>query len=381
MFDAIVVGLGGMGSATLYQLANRGLRVLGLEQYTVPHVLGSSHGLTRIIRLAYFESPAYVPLLRRAYELWRELEQSTGQRLLFQTGSIDAGWEPSRTIQGSLDACREHTLPFELLDAASANRRWPGYRLEPGMLALFQPQGGLLAPEACVRAYVSRAVDAGATVRERETVVSWDPGPGAVEVRTASATYRAARLVITAGPWAGQLVPALQDLAVPERQVVMWTAVEDEATFSPDRFPVFNLQASHDTSERYYGFPVHGRPGFKIGRFNHRREHGSPEELRREPDAADEELLREGIRRFFPKANGPMLAIETCLFTNTPDEHFILDRLPGAGDVAIAAGFSGHGFKFCSVVGEIMADLVTEGRSRFDLAMFSAGRFAGRQAP
>jgi len=380
MFDAIVVGLGGMGSATLYHLANRGLQVLGLEQFTVPHVLGSSHGLTRIIRLAYFESPAYVPLLRRAYELWRELEQSADQRLLYQTGSIDAGWESSRTIQGSLEACRAHALPFELLDAVAANRRWPGYQLEPGMLALFQPQGGFLTPEACVSAYVSGAIDAGATVREGEAVVSWEPAPGGVEVRTASATYRAARLVITAGPWARLLVPALQDLAVPERQVVMWTAVKDEATFSPDRFPVFNLQASYDTSERYYGYPVHGRPGFKIGRFNHRREHGTPEELRRGPDAADEELLREGIRRFFPKADGPRLAIETCLFTNTPDEHFILDRLPGAGDVAVAAGFSGHGFKFCSVVGEIMSDLVTEGQSRFDLAMFSAARFGSDQA-
>jgi len=368
-----------MGSASLYQLARRGLNVLGLEQFTVPHAFGSSHGLTRIIRLAYFESPRYVPLLRRAYRLWVELEQSVGERLLYQTGSIDAGWESSRTVQGSLDACREHELPFELIDAASANRRWPGYELDSGMFALFQPQGGFLTPEACVRAHIKLALEGGATVHEREAVVSWEPTPDGVEVRTARATYRAARLVITAGPWAGSLLPVLQNLAVPERQVVMWTAVDDEAVFSPDRFPVFNLQASRDMSDRYYGYPTHGRPGLKIGKYHHRLERGNPEDLRRETDAADEELLREAIRRFFPRANGPTLATETCLFTNTPDEHFVLDRLPEASHVAIAAGFSGHGFKFCSVVGEIMTDLVTEGRSNFDLTMFGAGRFAGGQ--
>jgi sarcosine oxidase len=375
VFDAIVVGLGGMGSATLHQLARRGLNVLGLEQFTVPHVFGSSHGLTRLIRLAYFESPKYVPLLRRAYELWAELERSAGERLLYQTGSIDAGWESSRTVQGSAEACREHSLPFELLDAAAANRRWPAYGLEPGMVAVFQPQGGFLVPEACIRVYVARAVENGAMVHEQEQVVGWEPIARGVEVRTDSAVYRAARLVITAGPWARRLVPMLQDLAVPERQVVMWTAVEDEAVFQPDRCPVFNLQASHDLSERYYGFPMHGRPGFKVGKYHHRRERGDPEALRRETDAVDEEMLRVAVRRFFPKANGPTLATETCIFTNTPDEHFILDRHPDAGHVAIAAGFSGHGFKFCSVIGEIMADLVTEERSRFDLTMFRSDRF------
>jgi sarcosine oxidase len=380
VFDAIVIGLGGMGSASLYQLARRGLTVLGLEQFSVPHAFGSSHGLTRIIRLAYFESPSYVPLVRRAYELWLELERNVDTRLFHRTGSVDAGWESSRTVQGSLEACREHGLPFELLDAASANRRWPGYQLDAGMVALFQPQGGFLTPEACVRAYVRRAIENGAQVHEQEQVVSWQPTPDGVEVRTAHATYRAARLVITTGPWARHLVPALQNLAVPERQVVMWTAVEDEALFEPDRFPVFNLQASHDLSERYYGYPTHGRPGFKIGKYHHRRERGEPDALRRDTNAEDEELLRVAIRRFFPQANGRTLATETCLFTNTPDEHFILDRHPDAGHVAIAAGFSGHGFKFCSVVGEIMADLVTEGGSNFDLTMFGAGRFASRHA-
>jgi sarcosine oxidase len=376
MFDAIVVGLGGMGSASLYHLARRGLKVLGLEQFEIPHRLGSSHGLTRIIRLAYFESPDYVPLLRRAYELWRGLESETGDRLLLVTGSIDAGWEASRTVQGSLAACRDHALPFELLDAASLHRRHPGYELPAGMQAVWQPQGGFLVPERCVTQHVTLAVKHGARVEQHARVLEWEPAGQGVKVRTHANTFHAARLVITAGPWARTLLPMLAELAVPERQVVMWTAVEDEAMFSPERFPVFNLQASHDDSERYYGYPIHGRRGFKIGMYHHRRERGSPEELSRETDSVDEELLRGAIRRFFPRANGPVLAAETCLFTNTPDEHFVLDRYSGASAVVIGAGFSGHGFKFCSVVGEIMADLVTKGTSEFDLRMFGLDRFA-----
>jgi sarcosine oxidase len=377
MFDAIVVGVGGMGSATLYHLARRGLRVLGVEQFSIPHVFGSSHGLTRIIRLAYYESPQYVPLLRRSYELWNQLQAEAGEALLHITGSIDAGWDGSRTVAGSLEACRQHGLPFELLTAAQLHARHPGYELAAGMMAVFQPQGGLLVPERCVTSHVDRARRAGATVVENERVLEWDASSGGVRVRTANDVYTASRLVITAGPWARTLVPSLADVAVPERQVVMWSAVDDESMFSVDRFPVFNLQASRDASEHYYGFPVHGRPGFKIGRYHHRRQRGNPEDLSRQTEREDEEVLRNGVRRFFPRANGPTLATETCLFTNTPDEHFILDHLDGLPHVAMAAGFSGHGFKFCSVVGEIMADLVTEGGSRFDLRMFSASRFQG----
>lgn len=376
MFDAMVVGLGGMGSATLYHLARRGLRVLGVEQFSIPHVFGSSHGLTRIIRLAYFESPNYVPLLRRSYELWNDLQSAAGEQLLYITGSIDAGWDGSRIVAGSLEACREHELPFELLTAAQLHGRHPGYELPAGMMAVFQPQGGLLVPERCVTSHVDGALRAGATVLENERVLEWEVSSNGVRVRTANSVYGASRLVITAGPWARTLVPSLADVAVPERQVVMWSAVEDESIFSVDRFPVFNLQASRDDSEHYYGFPVYRRPGFKIGRYHHRRQRGNPEDLSRQTDSEDEELLRAGVRRFFPRANGAALATETCLFTNTPDEHFILDHLDGLPNVAIAAGFSGHGFKFCSVVGEIMADLVTEGHSPFDLRMFSAARFS-----
>jgi len=265
-------------------------------------------------------------------------------------------------------------LEFTRLTASELHARYPGYELPAGMTAVLQPQGGLLVPERCVMAHVEGARRAGATVVESRRVLGWEASATGVRVRTAGESYDAARLVITAGPWARTLVPALSELAVPERQVVMWTAVEDESLFALDRFPVFNLQASHDDSEHYYGYPIHGRRGFKIGRYHHRRERGDPEDLSRQTDAEDEEMLRVALSRFFPRANGPALALETCLFTNSPDGHFILDRLDGLPNVAVAAGFSGHGFKFCSVVGEIMADLATAGRTRWDLELFRLAR-------
>jgi sarcosine oxidase len=375
-YDVIVIGVGGMGSATLFECARRGLRTLGIEQFDISHELGSSHGLTRIIRLAYFESPAYVPLLVRAYERWRALEDHAGERVFYRTGGIDAGWESSRTVRGSLQACAAYSLPHEILTARQLHARYPGYSLPPGMLAVLQPDGGILEPEHCVRLYVDLARQHGAELRTREAVIGWQASVDEVEVETASASYRAKRLVITAGAWARGLVSQLRSTAVPERQVVLWTEVLEPDLFTPSRFPVFNLQASEDDSERYYGFPAHGRPGFKIGLYHHLRERGDPEELRRAPDEEDEELLRRGIRAYFPKADGPTMARQSCLFTNTPDGHFILDVHPEHPSVAIAAGFSGHGFKFCSVIGEVMADLATRGQSDYDLTPFRIARLA-----
>jgi sarcosine oxidase len=380
-YDVIVIGVGGMGSATLFECARRGLRTIGIEQFDIPHELGSSHGLTRIIRLAYFESPAYVPLLVRAYERWRALEERSGERVFYRTGSIDAGWDSSRTVRGSLEACAAYALPHQVLTAQQLHARYPGYSLRPGMLAVLQPDGGILEPEQCVRLYVDLARQHGADIHTREPVVRWQAAGDEVEVETASRSYRAKRLVMTAGAWTRALVSQLRATAVPERQVVLWTDVDEPDLFTPARFPVFNLQASHDDSERFYGFPAHGRPGFKIGLYHHLHESGNPEELRREPDAADEELLRRGIRAYFPKANGRTIALQSCLFTNTPDRDFILDVHPETPAVSIAAGFSGHGFKFCSVIGEIMADLATRGRSDYDLTPFRIERLFGHSEP
>jgi sarcosine oxidase len=372
-YDAIILGIGGMGSATAYHLARRGCKVLGIEQFGIPHEFGSSHGVTRIIRLAYAEHPAYVPLLRRAYALWRELETDAREQLLWITGGFDIGDPECELVRGSLRACREHHLAFELLDARAIAQRHPGYCLPANMVGVYQAEGGYVAPERAILSQVALAEAAGAEIHTRERVLGWSAEAGGVSVRTEHATYAANRLVITAGPWAAQCVPQLRPLAVPERQVLIWTEPREPALFAPEVFPIFNMEAPEG---RYYGFPVHGVPGFKFGKYHHLHENVNPDAMDRECHAQDEALLREGVRRYFPAADGPTLAMQTCLFTNSPDEHFVLDLHPEFPQVSIAAGFSGHGFKFAPVIGEIMADFALEGGcAKWDLSLFRLARF------
>jgi sarcosine oxidase len=372
MFDVIVVGLGGMGSAAACHLASRGARVLGLEQFRLAHDRGSSHGATRIIRLAYAEHPDYVPLLRRAYVLWRDLERTAGEPLLFVTGGIDAGTAASGTVTGSLRSCAAHDLPHEVLEAADLHRRFPGYALPPGMVAVYQPDAGFVLPERAILAHAAAARAAGADLREEERVEQWTAGTSAVRVRTDRGVYEAGRLVITAGPWLFRVVPSLAPLAVPERQVLIWTAPRRPEYFQPSNFPIFNMEAPEG---RFYGFPIAGVEGFKLGRYHHREEDVDPDRMNRSCGPEDEAVLREGIGRYFPDADGPTLAMTTCLFTNSPDEHFVIDRLREEPRVIVAGGFSGHGFKFAPVVGEILADLALEGGTRHDIGLFTVARY------
>jgi sarcosine oxidase len=369
-YDVIVIGVGGMGSATLYHLARRGKRVLGLERYDIPNAMGSSHGVTRIIRLAYYEHPSYVPLLRRSYELWRELETAFGEKLLYITGSIDAGPE---VFEGSRMSCELHGLPHEILTGKELNERFPAYHLPADTMALLQPEGGFLLSERCIVAHVMLAMAHGAEVHGREKVVDWETLNDVVRVRTDRAVYEADRLVITAGAWASQLVERLAGLAVPERQVLAWLQPSKPEWFTPERFPVFNLVVDEG---RYYGFPVFSVPGFKFGRYHHLDEQVNPDTVDREGNARDEQILRAFAEKYFPDGAGPTMALKVCMFTNSPDEHFILDLHPDYPQVSFAAGFSGHGYKFCSLVGEVMADLAIEGDTRHDIGLLRYERFA-----
>ncbi len=369
--DVIVVGLGGMGSAACWQLARRGERVLGLERFDIGHQMGSSHGLNRIIRLAYFEHPSYVPLLRRAYELWREAEGLAGEQLLFITGSLDAGPIGSRVVEGSLASCRDHDLAHEFLDAAEVGRRFPGYRLPEGHAAVYQGEGGFVASERAILAHLSLAIGAGAEIHAREKVIAIEPGQGRVTVVTDRARYEAGRVIVSAGGWISDLVPELAGKAVAERQVLGWFQPKRPELFSPARFPVSNLLTEEG---HFYQFPSWGIPGLKIGLYHHQHEHGHADALLREPTAADEALLRGAVQRYFPDADGPTLRLAACLFTNTEDEHFVIDRASGAPEVIVASPCSGHGFKFASVVGEILADLATDKTPPFDLSLFRLGR-------
>jgi len=371
-FDSIVIGVGGMGSSAVYNLAKRGKKVLGIEKFDIPHSEGSSHGVNRIIRLAYYEDSSYVPLLRRAYEMWSEIETIAGEQLLFKIGSIDTAPSGHEVFEGSLKSCLEHDIPHEVLNHHQINERFPGYEMPPGQMGLYQRDGGFVLSERSIVAYVNAAVAEGATIHARESVAKWEPEGDGVRVFTDRSEYTADRLVITAGAWASGMIPSLEELAVPERQVLAWLQPEEPSLFTPDVFPVFN---AYFEEGRYYGFPVFGIPGFKIGRYHHLEEVADPDHVEREVTQEDEDILRAAAARYFPKANGTIMTLKTCLFTNTPDEHFIIDTVPGYPQVAIAAGFSGHGFKFASVVGEILGDLSINGETRHNIELLNIGRF------
>jgi sarcosine oxidase len=372
-YDAIVIGLGGMGSATAAHLARRGWRVLGLEQFDLLHERGSSHGLTRIIRLAYHEDPSYVPLLRRAYELWHALEADVQERLLITTGSLEGGPEDGPMFQGALRAAEQFELPHEVLDPFHVEERFPAYRgLPPETRLVYQPDGGFLLAERTILAHVNVALRYGAVLRFRERVLGWRATEDGVEVTTETGKEEADRVVICAGAWARTLVPSLQELAVPERQVLAWLQPARPELFAPEAFPVFVLDVEEGS---FYGFPVHDVPGFKFGKFHHLREPIDPDDPDRSARSADEKVLRGFADRYFPDGAGPTLMLKACMFVNSPDEHFIIDTLPDTPAVSVAAGFSGHGYKFCSVVGEIMADLAMHGSTRHDIGLFRLSRF------
>ena len=370
-YDAVVVGVGGMGSAALYHLARRGKRALGLERFDIPNELGSSHGITRIIRLAHFEHPSYVPLVRRAYELWRELETEAGEQLLHITGAVDAGGE---LYAGSLRSCLDFDLPHELMDGRELGRRYPAYRLPSDLPVVLQPDGGFLLPERCVVAHVDAAVACGSVVRTGERVLAWDDTGDHVVVRTDRHTVEAEHLVLTAGAWSQEVARLPPGLVVAERQVLAWFEPRRPELFSLGRFPVFNLMLE---DEHLYGFPIFGVPGFKVGRYHHEGERAvDPDLLSRDPSPDDEDALRPLVERCFPAGAGRTLMLKTCPFEPSPDEDFILDHHPESRRAVVAAGFSGRGFKFCSVVGEILAGLTLEGETRHDIEFLRLSRFA-----
>jgi sarcosine oxidase len=370
-YDVIVLGVGGMGSAVAYHAARRGLRVLALERFSLPHRKGSSHGLTRIIRLAYFEDPSYVPLLRRAYELWRDLEHEASTTLLHVTGGLDVGSEGSEVFRGALRSCEVHDLRHEVLTSHELMARFPAWQLPESAMGVFQPEAGFLAPEHCIEAQVRLAISSGAEVRVEEPVLEWEATANGVRVRTGEGEYEASQLVVSAGAWAGQLVPELRSQLVPERQVLGWFETHEPAKFAPERFPVFILDADEG---RYYGFPVHAVPGFKIGKYHHLCERVNPNTIDRNVHPRDETALRNGVSHYFPSGNGALLRSEVCMFTNTSDEHFVIDRLPAHRQVLVVSPCSGHGFKFCSVVGEIVTDLLERDSTSHDISLFGLGR-------
>ncbi len=369
--DVIVVGLGAMGSAAAWQLARRGRRVLGLDRFSPPHTLGSSHGRSRIIREAYFEHPAYVPLLRRAYECWAQLEQESGRRLLRQTGGLMCGPENGVLFAGARRSAVEHGVPHEVLTADEIHRRFPGFTPPDDALGLLEVRAGMLWPEGCIEAALALARGHGAELKTDEPVTSWRVDGSGVAVTSASGTHRAARLILSAGPWMPALLGTRGRALQVERQLFHWfEPARNPDLFRPDRCPVAVWEYAPD---RIFATQPDVGDGMKAG-IHHEGETTDPDRVRREPTAADESAMRRLVKRYLPDAAGRVREARVCLYTNTPDHHFLIDFHPDHPQVIVASPCSGHGFKFASVIGEILADLATEGRSRFDLSPFSLSR-------
>jgi sarcosine oxidase len=371
-YDVIVIGLGGMGSAALCALARRGKRVLGIEQFDIGHDLGSSAAGIRIYRFAQFLHPAYVPLMHHAFEHWSRLERDAEEQVLFRTGGLDVGLPASEVVTGAKLACTQHGLTHEVLRAKDAMQRFPAWQMSDDMEAVFQPDAGLLAADRAIFAHVRVALRLGADVQVRERVTAITEARDHVTIQTSRGRYEAGQVILTAGPWAAEWATSIGAKVVPERQVVGWFAPRVNALFGRAAFPVF---IAEDETGVYYGLPEHDRPGMKLGRHGHRHEVTTPDDVRREIDATDEAVLTRFTRRYYGDRLGEVLALKTCMYTNTPDSHFVIDRLPEHGRSWLAAGFSGHGYKFCAGIGEILADLAIDGSTRQDISLFSAGRF------
>ncbi|HZP97746.1 MAG TPA: N-methyl-L-tryptophan oxidase [Candidatus Limnocylindria bacterium] len=353
--DAIVIGLGAHGSAAAYHLARRGPRVLGLEQFPRGHTLGSSGGLSRIIRLSYYEHPDYVPLLRRAWDLWRELERESGEALLTQTGGLFFGRPDGELVRGALESARTHGLPHELLDDAELRRRYPLFTIDDGWRGLLDVQAGWLAPERCIEAHLALAERLGAELRFDEPVREWSRDGDGVRVTTTRGTYRASRLVLAAGAWMSHLVPDLAPHLWVERNVLFWFEPRD----GRDAFAALPVWIMEDADRFWYGFPYDADHGLKLAGL-HFGDRADPDRVEREPRALDEDRVRAFLRRRMPLADGERRLAKVCVYTNSPDAHFVIDRARDAPAV-YASACSGHGFKFASAIGALLADMTTAG--------------------
>jgi sarcosine oxidase len=379
MSTVIVIGLGAMGSATAMHLASRGHRVLGFDQFTPPHSHGSSHGQTRIIRQSYWEDPRYVPLLLRAYDLWRRLEVDSGRSLLHITGGLMIGRATGDLVARSKASAERFMLPHEVLSATQIRSLYPAFRIDDDWVALWERDAGYLYPEACIEQQLLRSTLARAELHFDEPAMEWNALPGGgVLVRTTRERYSADHLVIAAGPWAPQV---LRELNLPlriTRQVVHWfEPIGSMDFFRQDRMPIYIREMEED-QPLLYGFPLTGpdSEGVKVG-LHGSNDFCSPETVNRAIDPAEERIIRERVAEALPLLAGQLLHAETCLYTMTPDEHFVIDKHPQFSQVTLAAGFSGHGFKFASVLGEVLADLATDCKPAFDLELFSIRRFDG----
>ena len=379
-FDIIVIGVGSMGSATCYNLSKRGYKVLGLEQFDISHEFGSHAGQSRIIRKAYFEHPDYVPLLERAYKNWKGLEWETGKQVYFKTGLLYAGNPNNEIIKGVEQSAGLYNIDLDQLNTAAATDQYPQFKFPEDFEILFEPEAGFIPPERSIRLYAREAEKRGATIHSNEKVIEWKDIGSSVTVTTDKNTYECNKLIITAGAWAGKLIPGFARKIKVTRQFVAWIKTKNDKAFELNNFPCWMI-ADDDKHGCYYGFPMldtksFGEPaGLKLAH-HYPKDVTDPDNVNRQTTKEDIENVKYCLDKYLPGVFDAVLSTKICLYANSPDENFIIDKLPGYEEnISIACGFSGHGFKFASVVGEILADLATEGKTGIPIRFLNATRF------
>jgi len=374
-YDCIVLGLGGFGSAALLQLAQRGARVLGLEQFGPVHDRGSSHGETRVIRRAYYEHPDYVPLVSRAYEHWHALERETGRTLYTRTGLLLAARRGSEAVAGTMDVVARHNLDIHEIPLDDARREYPTFQFRDDDAVIYEADAGYLFVEDCVRAHLDCATARGATARFHEAAQSIEADASSVRVRTNQGEYQAAKLIVAGGAWSGRL---LSDLRLPLtvlRKVLTWYPIAEGSSERHTHAPVFLFQ---DDEGVFYGFPSLDGRTLKMAEHSAGRPIDDPDQLDRSLLPHDTAPIEQFIARRLRDVERPAVRHGVCMYTMTPDQHFIVDRHPHQKNVVIGAGFSGHGFKFTPAIGEALADLALNGRTALPIEFLSINRPALR---
>jgi sarcosine oxidase len=379
-FDYIVIGVGSMGSSTCYHLAKSGARVLGIEQFELAHEKGAHSGQSRIVRKAYFEHPDYIPLLERAYQNWTEIEQTSGSKLYHQTGLFYTGPQGHPIIENIRAAAKTYKIP--LLDSTQQDEIsiLPLFTIPDDYEWIYEPEAGFVETEKTILTYVEQAKKLGAVIHQQEKVIDWQMKDDGVEVRTDKGHYTCRKIIVTAGPWSAKLMPEIKDQLKITRQTLIWLQPEEPTLFQSSNFPCWFV-VDRDKPGAYYGFPIANLDdqknpnGFKFA-YHHPGEETDPDEVNRIISQEDTGPLLEFIDTYIPKAKGQVLGVKTCLYSNSQDEHFVIDSLRDSdGKVCFARGFSGHGFKFVSVVGEIMADLALKGTTSLPIGFLRADRF------
>ncbi len=375
-YPVIVVGGGTMGSGAAWALAKRGVRALVLEQFSHVHSFGSHSGRIRIIRQAYAESPEYVPLARHADALWCRLEEEVGRQILFRTGGLDMaapGFSQARNARASAE---QFGLPHEWIHGEEIRRRWPAWMIDDDWEACYSPDSGFLLVEPALQSLMLAATRAGVILREREPVREWRIDGSGVRVRTERETYGADYLIVTAGAWSSQILASLGLPLSVLRKVVFWLAVEDPSIYAVGSFPIYIAQSAPGS---IYGFPIHEGGGLRIA--NHSGgNRTNPDTVDRTVHDGEVEQVLPFARRYLRGVTGQVVESAVCMYTTTPDEHFVVDRHPASPGVVVAAGFSGHGFKFATAIGEMLASLALDSSSR-PLPLFAIDRFGRSTAP